>query len=68
LKPPFPATTERRTTAVALLLDFGEGQTDLRRRFAISLTPRVRMSRAMSRENDKNQMRRRLPGAEKLTN
>jgi GTP-binding protein HflX len=30
LKPPFPATTERRTTAVALLLDFGEGQTDLR--------------------------------------
>ncbi len=30
MKPPFPATTERRTAAVALLLDFGDGQVDAR--------------------------------------
>jgi len=30
LKPPFPATTPRRTSAVALLLDFGDGQVDSR--------------------------------------
>jgi len=30
LKPPFPATTPRRTATVALLLDFGDGQLDSR--------------------------------------
>lgn len=30
MKPPFPATTPRRTSAVALLLDFGDGQVDSR--------------------------------------
>jgi len=30
LKPPFPATTRGRTAALALLLDFGDGQTDTR--------------------------------------
>jgi GTPase len=31
LKPPFPPTAERRTRAVILLLDFGEGQIEARR-------------------------------------
>lgn len=30
MKPPFPATCERRTAAVALLLDFGDGQIESR--------------------------------------
>lgn len=30
MKPPFPATTPRRTATVALLLDFGDGQLDSR--------------------------------------
>jgi len=30
LKPPFPATSRSRTAALALLLDFGDGQTDTR--------------------------------------
>ncbi|MFN7817087.1 MAG: GTPase HflX [Burkholderiales bacterium] len=30
MKPPFPATSRSRTAALALLLDFGDGQTDTR--------------------------------------